>query len=212
LVDSVGNRLSTSAGVTVSLDGANYTTQTDSAGFWEIGNVSPGNYNVTVSKTGFGLIRAYGVTIEGPGMAYVSPQMTLGIAPSTVPVLSNVVIAPRKDSGVVTNDSLLSGDYSGGANMFFIDNSPNVQPGDAHMLLEYGTEGGNHFDYSLSNLRSAGIKSGMTVYLSACELNWSSVWIYGGGYSSGTYYDPVDNSTRFISPGPRSNVVAITIP
>jgi hypothetical protein len=128
LVDSVGNRLSTSAGVSVSLDGSNYTTQTDSAGFWEIGNVSPGNYNVTVSKTGFGLIRAYGVTIEGPGMAYVSPQMTLGIAPSTVPVLSNVVIAPRKDSGVVTNDSLLSGDYSGGVNMFFIDNSPNVQP------------------------------------------------------------------------------------
>jgi hypothetical protein len=61
-------------------------------------------------------------------------------------------------------------------------------------------------------LHSVGIAPGTTVYLSASQVDFYSLWKSGGPYSSGTYYDPINNTTRFISPGPRSNVVAITIP
>src|SRR5579872_2346899 len=59
--------LGSSAGVTITLDNSSYTTLSDSTGHWTIANVAPGNYNVTVSKAGFGLCRAFGVTVEGPG-------------------------------------------------------------------------------------------------------------------------------------------------
>src|SRR5690242_15062578 len=58
-----------SSGVTVSLDGTSISTKTDSTGYWKLDNVAAGNYDVTITKAGFGLTRIYGVYIGGPGTA-----------------------------------------------------------------------------------------------------------------------------------------------
>jgi Carboxypeptidase regulatory-like domain len=219
LLDSVANQLPSSAGVNVTLDNSNYMTQTDSTGFWKIDNVASGNYDITVSKTGFGLCIAYGVTIEGPGTTSVTPQMQFAAAPTVAPVISNLAIH-EGDTGSVT---AVVGAISSANNypdiMIFMDLSPNVQPGDAHLLWEFN---GNGFDWSVDAIHQAGIPSGTTVYVSSCEMNFASVWhriLDDGGSSelnatiiSATYNDPVDNSTHFITTGPKSNVVAITIP
>jgi hypothetical protein len=209
LWDSAGP-MTSSAGVMVTLDNSNYTTKTDSTGFWEIDNVAPGNYNVTVSKPGFGLCHAFGVTVEGPGTATVAPTMTFGIEPTTPLVLTNVA--------VTHGDSLLTGEFSGGndnsgsgedfLSLIFLDLTPNVQPADVHAqwLQPQSNENSNQFAFSL-----AGIPSGTTVYISGCQANFTSVWHPGGFIGSGTYTDTL-GSTHFISPGPESNVVAITIP
>jgi hypothetical protein len=211
--------LPSAAGVTVSLDSSSYTTQTDSTGLWKIDNVAPGNYNVTVSKSGFGLCHAYGVTVEGPGTASVSPTMTFGIEPTAALALSNVAVTTDDTS----NENMLTGGFSGGSDnsgyedfgtIIFLDLNANVQPGDAHTLwtLPGANENSNQFTFSVASLHQAGIQSGTTVYISASQANFVSVWHPGGGISSGTYNDPINNCTRFISPGPRSNVVAVTIP
>ncbi len=222
LWDSAGP-MPSSAGVTIALDSSNYTTQSDSAGLWAINNVAPGNYNITVSKTGFGLCRAYGVTIEGPGTASVTPEMTFGVASTEAPVISNLAIttadtAPYSNTMLTGAISSWNNNSSGNEDnmpVIFIDLSPNVQPGDTHTLWKIWIPSeniNNQFGWSMGVIHQAGITSGTTVYVSASEVNFTSVWHPGGGISSGTYNDPLDNSTRFISPGPKSNVIAATIP
>jgi len=217
LWDSVGP-MASSAGVTVVLENSNYTTQTDATGFWKIDNVSPGNYNITVSKSGFGLCKAYGVTVEGPGTASVTPTMIFEAAPTDVPAISNMTIH-QGDTGSLTSvlgAISVSNNNSSIMPVIFMDLSPNVQPGDAHKLFqlwrayEYTS---NQFGWSVDAIHQAGIPSGTTVYISASEVNFASVWHPGGeAISSGSYTDPVDNSIHFITTGPRSNVVAVTIP
>ena len=219
LVDNAGNWQASSAGVTIVLDKSNYSTQTDSAGRWEIDNVTPGNYDIVVSKPGFGLCRAYGVPIAGPGMSNIEP-MTIGIAPTVAPVLSNVAVTSTKEDSAGTTMLSLTGEFSGGtygpSPIFFIDLNPNVQPGDSHTLWYTASEIGSstQFAFSVAMLHAAGIPSGTIVYISASQANFYSVWQghSAGPISSGTYNDPYDNSTRLISPGPRSNVVAVTVP
>ena len=218
LWDSAGP-MASSVGVTVALDNSNYSTQTDATGFWKIDNVSPGNYNITVSKSGFGLCKAYGITIEGPGTASLSPQMTFEAAATDAPVISNLAIHQGGDTGSVTSVvGAISVDNNNSSitPVIFMDLSPNVQPGDAHTLFQLWRANeyiNNQFGWSVDAIHQAGIPSGTTVYISASEVNFGSVWHPGGaGISSGSYSDPVDNSIHFITPGSRSNVIAVTIP
>lgn len=210
-VTLVGNGtgpLSSSAGVTAALDGTNYSAQTDSNGFWHIDNVAPGNYDVVVSKAGFGACRVYGVTVEGPGTAHVDDGMYIGIAPTDIPTIKSVTIA----NGALS--------IEGGGAVIFFDRNPNMQPGDAHTASTY-TEGlkplpsldsGTTTAFSIQSLHNVGLPSGSTVYISSSD---ADIFGYSRNYdiiNQGTYYDPVHNVLRLISPGPRSNVIAITMP
>jgi hypothetical protein len=197
------------AGVTASLDGTNYSAQADSNGIWRIDNVAPGNYDVAVSKPGFGTCRVYGVTVEGPGTAHLDDGMYIGIAPTDTPTISNVIVANGELSMVV----------SLGGNIFF-DRDPNVQPGDVHTAVS-GIGGLNpiafhdsssSIAFSIESLHNAGLPAGTTIYISASD---ADMFGYFRNYSidgQGMYYDPVHNVYRLISPGPRSNVTAIKIP
>ncbi|GEM_PF-3195608 len=209
LVDSAFNRLGSSAGVTVALEQSKYSTQTDASGHWRIDNVTAGNYNVALSKPGFGSLTAYGVTIAGPGTSYLTPQMYFGSEPAYAPVVSNVAIA-QEDSG---STKVLKGNISGDpySIVVFLDHDSTSQPGDVHELWNFPRPAGQ-FSISAAALHQAGFPSGTIAYLTAVDADFASVWQQGGPVSSGTYYDPNANASRLISPGPRSNVVVVTVP
>ena len=227
-----------SAGVTVALDQTALSTTTDSTGFWKFDNVPAGNYDVTISKSGFGLIRVYGFTVEGPGTAYI-PHIDLGEVPSTAPKLEWARIADRwirPDSQYVAEKDLevrwtspLDCTYAGLC--IFLDKDSLEQPGDVHWNSALdapepweGWFGGYPSDttpFSSSNegllacpvnaLHASGIPSGSTVYISLAQLD---PYTANGAppYNEETYYDPVHNQNRLISPSPRSNVIAVVVP
>jgi hypothetical protein len=222
LVGNGTGQLPSSVGITVALDNSIYTTQTDSTGFWKIDNVAPGNYDVTFSKSGFGLCRSYGVTIEGPGTAYIN-GVSLGIAPTVAPSILNTSTMTDTLGRLLLECSMVNPAPDA---YFFIDLDSTVQPGDAHFLSDVcgGLEpigaitdsaslpNSNILGFTVSSIYAAGIKSGTKVYITASEMNPYCDSRAIDIECSGSYYDPVHNTYRLISPGPRSNVVAVTIP
>jgi hypothetical protein len=66
-----GMFLPTPSGVTVSLEGTNFSTITDDSGRFELKNVPGGTYNVRWSKPGYGDVRYIGAAIQGGGNAPV---------------------------------------------------------------------------------------------------------------------------------------------
>lgn len=62
-----GTVFPTPSGVTVSLEGTNYSSITDDSGRFEIKNVPSGTYSVRWSKPGYGDVRYMGVAIQGGG-------------------------------------------------------------------------------------------------------------------------------------------------
>ena len=222
---------SSSAGVTVALDSTTFSTMTDSAGFWRLNNVPAGNYDVTISKSGFGLFRVYGVTIEGPGTAFI-PHIDLGEAPPVATKLEwvGVTDVPTRDTGYATIKELevrwsipLARTYS--SLCIFLDKDSLEQPGDVHWYFNFdghapwdGLYSGGSSDSSgglqgcpIEELHAAGIPSGSTVYVSVAQLDPYS--INGQPPNNGEmYYDPIHNQHRLISPSPRSNVIAVVVP
>ncbi len=228
-----------SAGVDVALDSTSFSTVTDSTGFWKFNNVPAGNYDVTISKAGFGLTRVYGVSIEGPGTAHI-PSIDLGEAPATPPQLVSAQVATItwSDSGQqhqrqdlqIRWTTPFDRDICGLC--MFIDKDSSVQPAGVHWYFSldggngpwegwFGRESYDTMAFSSSNnglmacpvsaLHAAGIPSGSTAYISLAQYD-----PYGINSSAPnntiTYYDPVHNQSRLISPSPRSNIIAVTIP
>ncbi|MEP7233681.1 MAG: carboxypeptidase-like regulatory domain-containing protein [Ignavibacteriota bacterium] len=238
------NTFSSSAGVTVSLDGTSLSATTDSSGFWKLDNVPSGNYDVTITKSGFGLTRNYGVAISGPGTTYI-PRIYLGELPSQAPELisANVATINWTDTGKQKQRVELQVqwktpyDRSYSDICIFLDKNNTVQPADVHFYTTLSsTTGGNlqqewlGFSWGdsrdpilhstefegvvacpIETLHAHGIASGTTIYVSLSQ--YDPYGINGvAPNNKATYYDPVNNQNRIISPSPRSNVVAVTIP
>ena len=229
-----------SSGVTVSLDGTSISTQTDSSGYWKLTNVAGGNYDVTITKPGFGLTRIYGVYIGGPGTAFI-PRIALGEIPPNAPQLVSAEIKTivwsdtgkqhQRDDLQIRWTSSYDRNYSGLS--VFLDKEATVQSADTHFYI--GLNGGqgiwsgwfegpsndttrpfsNQYNGMMScpieTLHAQGITSGMKVYISLCQ--YDPFGVNGEAPNDNiTYYDPIHNQNHLISPTPRSNVVAITMP
>jgi hypothetical protein len=234
------NTFASSSGVSVSLDGTSFSTLTDSSGFWKFDNVPAGNYDVTIAKSGFGLMRTYGVAVGGPGTAFI-PRVDLGELPSQAPELisANVVNVVWTDSGKqhqrqdlqIRWKTTYDRSYSGLT--IFMDNNASVQPADVHF---YSSLNGNGFldwlgwyesniadslphsnphdgliSCPIETLHAKGITSGTKIYISLAQFD--PYPINGQAPNTlATYYDPIHNQNRLISPSPASNVVSLTMP
>ena len=231
-----------SAGASISLDGTSLSTLTDSSGFWKIDNVPAANYDVTITKSGFGLTRIYGVAIGGPGTAYI-PRVALGDLPSKAPELvsAKIVTVVWTDSGTVHQREDLqirwktSYDRSYSGLAIFMDKDASVQPGDVHF---YSTVSGNALSYDwygwyqttavADSLPHSNTNDGLiscplaTLHTKGISTGmkmyislaqWNPYSINGDAPNTKTvYYDPIHNQNRLISPSPASNVVEVTIP
>jgi hypothetical protein len=231
------NNFANSAGVTVSLDGTSLSTITDSSGFWKFDNIPSGNYDITITKSGFGLTRMYGVAVGGPGTAHI-PRVNLGELPSQAPELisATTVTIAEPDTGQPHQRQDLQirwktpYDRSYSGLTIFMDKTALVQPADLHFystlngsgLQEwlgwfFGGDGNFSNTYNgqiscpIETLHAHGITSGMKIYITLAQ--WDPYPINGEAPNTKvTYYDPVHNQNRLISPSPRSNVVEVTMP
>ena len=80
-----GMFLPTPSGVTVSLEGTNFSTVTDNSGKFEMKNVPSGTYTVRWSKPGYGDVRSIGAAIQGGGNTpiYIA-QPDYEVVPGTI--------------------------------------------------------------------------------------------------------------------------------
>src|SRR5258706_3650769 len=83
------------------------TTQTDSAGRYQLIDLRPGNYVVTFSLTGFSTIKRDGVELTGSGTANVDADLKVGAVAETMTVTGE---NPIVDTRSVTRQQVLSAD------------------------------------------------------------------------------------------------------
>jgi hypothetical protein len=188
--------LSDFSGATVSIDGTTFSATTDSSGQWEISGVPEGLYNITATKSGFGTFHWYEQEMVG-GRLDLTPA---GIArmPSFTPILTKAYFA-----GLLLGYNIPSPDSIPYFAMY-CDLDSNTQPSDAHLLTDPYDDG----YFTNDALRTAGAHSGETIYVSASA-------VFNDDHPDGfafSFFDPIHNETRFASTGPKSNVIAVTMP
>jgi hypothetical protein len=213
----------TPSGVTVSLEGTNFSTITDDSGRFELKDVPGGTYTVRWSKPGYGDVRYIGATIQGGGNTpvYIAPPRT-DIVPFQVittylsafsHVAANVQSASFSASKYSGSCLVLDGSYTDdeylisgedGITAFFSHKS-DVSPIEGHYDSWY-TESGNITE--LDNSYEAVFDTTNNTFhfvleagLPALRNNFHSgdslyIAVYGTGnfdYVSGDYFDPTYN-------------------
>ena len=88
----------TPSGVTVSLEGTNFSTITDDSGRFELKNVPSGTYSVRWSKPGYGDVRYIGAAIQGGGNTPVYISQPINGVP-----YQNITTALRAFSHLAVN-------------------------------------------------------------------------------------------------------------
>ena len=195
LFDSTGTALPNFSGTTVVLDGTTFSTTTDATGQWQISGVPEGQYNVTASKPGFGTFHWYEQQI-------IDGRLDLGAAvivnmPIDKPVLMNA-------SAILGGTLSANGQTAGPMQTLVIDCDldSTTLPSEPHLATGLGY-------ISINNLRAAGAVSGKTLYISISA-------VYNGTYYQDEFvtyfFDPTHNEFRWASTGPKSNVIAVTMP
>jgi predicted heme/steroid binding protein len=218
MLDSNEIFLPNSSGITVSLEGTNYSTVTDDSGRFELKNVPSGTYTVRWSKPGYGDIRYIGATIQGGGntpvyIAYNGNITRLRAFSHLTANLQNAYFAPNNSNtanylvleGTYTDDEF-NALYSEDITAFF-SHKQDVSPIEGN-YDGYGSEAGfvNSLDASgkylldtvnqtfqytigLSSLTSFNFQSGDSIYVAT----------YGSPYDAqlasdyGDYFDPINN-------------------
>jgi len=196
LYDTTGAVLPDFSGTIVTLDGSSFRTMTDSLGKWVINGVPEGQYNITATKSGFGTFHWYEQQIVGGKL----DVQTAAIA--TMPYCPIVLLSTQWDHGNL--DFQVSSGDSGLPVGGYCDLDSNTQPSQPH----FATSTGQFF--SIRALQAAGAKSGQTLYISA-----SSVFDLDNQFTNIvaiTFFDPSLNEWRWASTGPKSNVIAVTMP
>ena len=201
LFDSTSVPLTDYSGTMVRVDSTSLSTVTDVDGRWTLASVPVGLHDITVSKPGFGAYHWYERNINGgvQDLEHVAlsrmsnHHITIGAGWSGL----------NADPGLeVWSDSVTSNVYTCA---YYFDLDSNVQPSDPHFKV-----GRDRINYeSLYELRTAGVKSGQTLYMSASTVFLADGWT--GGFVT-QYFDPKHNEERWASTGPKSNVVAVRMP
>lgn len=212
LFDSTGTVLTDFSGIYVSVDVTPMSMVTDPSGDWQFSGLSDGIYDVTATKAGFGTYHWYEQDVAAGRVG--EPTAALSQMSSYTPIVAGVTINSRILSVDILGYSQFPSGLPLGANIAgYCDLDSNVAPSDSHLLVaintDYNSGGGIYFSYN--DLLSAGARPGQTLYLSAANvfLGYNGISV---GYHT-TFADPYHNNTlRYASNGPKSNVIAVTMP
>ncbi len=199
-----------SQNILVVLDNGFASTMTDSDGNWSLPSVPIGTHVITVSKDGFGMTQFYNVQVVPNGLTWVplpsrSPSFLMP-SPTGGVTIDSVRIDSTVGSG---NDILWTYFTFDSISTFadFIDTAANVQPSEPHLFAwNYLMEGNGKgiSRHLFSEISGLGVKHGAALYYSVCKMGF-------GGMGNGIYYDPTHDQYRIVSPGPKSNVVKLTM-
>jgi hypothetical protein len=203
LYDSNQTIMTDFSGIHVSIDGTSKSMVTDSTGNWLFSGLAGGMYDVTASKTGYGTYHWYQQNV-GDGRVY-----ELSAALATLPTFTPVISDPHID-GSGFSASLCGYGVPLLGIACYCDVDSNVQPSDSHLMV-FDLSRNPHpttIDISYDRLLAAGARPGQALYISSA--------VVFGGYSSdwnSSFVDPAhNNELRYASNGPKSNVVAVTMP
>jgi hypothetical protein len=194
-------------GSKVLLEGTNLAGTSDSNGSMNLSNIPQGTYDISVSKKGFGLCRYYGIPVL-QGTPSVLPPLFLGLAPTQTMIFDSVVSVSKETIQIRVRDSTIYGGIIVAA--CFADLDSSAEPGAAHYAMDVFYRSSKDIYLSLN---TDTVKSGTTLYLSGAYFNSrSSSDPNNSSNYYANYWDSHANTFRFISTGPKSNVLKITIP
>jgi hypothetical protein len=214
LEDIDGARIPDAGGVSVAVEGTNFTATTGSDGQWSIADLPAGTYVVTFSKSGYGTFKSIGHRHVGGGDSYLSP-VVLGAMPNSAitnfsvrsldSIFSDTINVPFKHVEVKTE---YSGDH-GRVRVYFGRNQ-NVSNIPGSYL--YTRELIQYYDYSnpmklmlrgeSELLAQYGMTSGSTVYAVA----------YVASVNGTQYFDPAANQWVYTSVSAPTSVLSVVVP
>jgi hypothetical protein len=201
LYDSTFEALSNFSSTNVVIDGTSFSTSTDPNGHWEINGVPQGLYDITASKSGYGTFHWYQQPMVG-GVLDLKPAEIANMSTKT-PVISSVT----SSGGYWT---IIIQPYNSGFLAAYCDVDSTTQPSEAHLATNVFAQSDGYFSYS--DLRAGGAQSGETLYFSTSTIFYDDEYASLGETFSSSFFDPYHNETRWASTGPRSNVIAVTMP
>ena len=205
LYDVNGNKVTDSRGILVTVEGANRSAITDSAGRFDVTGISTGIYNISFAKGGYGTRKTISYSFVGGGSAYFGTTSIYQI-----PFFSIINLASDTSGTTVTITGSLIGSLPTGIRVIrlFGGTSSNVtyNPKDYLFTLSSASPGpATTFTYNISSstFNFYGVNSGQTIYLVA----------YSESISSGSYLDIATGKTIYpnINTTP-SNVITVVVP
>lgn len=198
LFDSSQAALPDFSGATVSIDGSDRNTLTDSVGHFSFTGLAEGTYSLTAAKPGFGTFHWFQVEVN-------NGEIDL----STGAIARMGFFAPRLIQAGWAGGNLTTTVSDSGAPRYYrtwvyCDADSTTAASAPHLLVSYTSD-----YFSISDLRASGARPGQVLYISAST-------VFDGDQYSGTfatrYFDPLHNQLRWASTGPRSNVIAVQMP
>lgn len=218
LNDTTGYRYSDRSGVQVSIDSTSYSTMTDSRGWWQIANVPPGTYDISVTKTGFGYSKVKEFQFVGDGEVSL-PYIHIGNPPTFPLHIYSVDIAADK---IYVDVKALSVDYSAKGVLLVVSadsiTSPtnNLNMIEAHYRsLMFDPINQTKLQIRFDHLNEKGFGSGEKVFIHAYGLGDIDM-MYPDQYPDtqypSRYFDPRSQQYICTALGPESNVVSLILP
>jgi hypothetical protein len=205
LTNEKGDYASNYSSVTVSVEGTNLSSQTDSSGNFSIKGVEKGDKIIAFSKDGYGTYK------KGISIYDNSTQQLSQIILSELPPFNAINFSVK----IITNGFQLSGGITNTLNIVrglvvcaFSDSTVSADP--SKFLFEAGYDIMNNSSsftasVTFSSLLQKGFKSGQIVYFVA----YGSIPIH---YTYAHYYDQNGNTVYCCLSKTPSNKISITIP
>lgn len=196
--------------ILIVLDSGSSSTKTDSAGYWSLRGVPIGTHVISESKVGYGKAQLFNVQVALNGLTWVPLpsviQPNLYALPTGTVTVDSLRVDTSQDSVYGTLWSYYSSDSQSSC-AEFLDTSADVQPAEPHLIAWHTSmvpKGQGYNIHSFAEVHALGVNSGATLYYSICKISV-------GGEDDGIFYDPVHDQYRIVSPGPKSNVVHLTM-
>jgi len=208
LWDVAGNKLLSPTlltGDTVTLtnnsSGATYKTTTSTTGTYTFSNISAGTYSLTVSKSGYGIVKAYGIQFVGGGTTYRNFNLaqipTTSVATATAIAGGNVQVSGTVPASAYTQVII----YLSLPSNTFVNNTLGNFSTYTYVIY-IGTGTTFSFNFTPTALYDLGFVSGNTVYFAAYTVNNNGSW----------YTDPVTGLNVYTAISSSPVTTSITVP
>ena len=208
LVDLDGKLLQDASGVTVSIEQSTVSTKTQANGRWTLDSIPFGTYDISISKTGYGIAKIMGIyhaatnngTTQIGKSRTINQISTIEITAITTkkvtdvnPTLAALIASGLAEDGIIF-DPVFSSSTPGDKKIrLFFSNTADVSTTNYVVTEKQNYSGGSkeseNYNFGLSWFVSNGFQPGQTIYVKA----------YGDGYGDDDYDDPISGLSIFPS-------------
>ena len=174
LIHEYGVVYSNHLGITVSLEGTNNSTETDSTGWWRLTGVKSGTYTIVFQKTGYFTQKIYGVQFVGGGVFYLTQIYDTPIL-YELPAFSIKSIKYEHTQYYLTISGEITSSTRYGRYVFVLFDSVRTIAKNNFMGWTniYVQSDSTNFSWSLENYYLP-FKSGQWIYIRSYPGNWGS--------------------------------------